>query len=98
MEPDMIVDCDRCAVRGGACQDCVITVLLGAPAGGVELDGAEWRALDTLAEAGLVPRLQLVECHKDHKSTPTGIDTAAHLHKSVERCGADGKRSRRHVS
>jgi hypothetical protein len=27
----MIVDCDRCEVRGTACADCVIGVLLGAP-------------------------------------------------------------------
>ncbi|HEU0089162.1 MAG TPA: hypothetical protein VFQ77_16205 [Pseudonocardiaceae bacterium] len=58
----MIVDCDRCAVRGNACGDCVITVLLGAPPGGLHLDRADWSALDTLATAGMVPRLQLVEC------------------------------------
>jgi hypothetical protein len=28
----MIIDCDCCAVRGSACGDCVIGVLLGAPA------------------------------------------------------------------
>ena len=28
----MIIDCDGCAVRGTACGDCVIGVLLGAPA------------------------------------------------------------------
>lgn len=28
----MIIDCDGCAVRGVACGDCVIGVLLGAPA------------------------------------------------------------------
>ncbi|MCA1834968.1 MAG: hypothetical protein LC721_00980 [Actinobacteria bacterium] len=49
----MIVDCDCCAARGRACQDCVITVLLGAPPGGVDLDGTERCALDTLAEAGI---------------------------------------------
>jgi hypothetical protein len=27
----MIIDCDGCAVRGAACDDCVIGVLLGAP-------------------------------------------------------------------
>ena len=28
----MIIDCDGCGVRGSACGDCVIGVLLGAPA------------------------------------------------------------------
>lgn len=56
----MIVDCDRCEVRGNACQDCVITVLLGPPTGGILLDATERRALDVLAEAGLVPQLRLV--------------------------------------
>jgi len=97
-EPDMIVDCDRCAVRGGACQDCVITVLLGAPPDGVELDGAERRALDTLAKAGMVPRLQLVDRHEEHQWTPAGTDPGVHLRKGAERCADDGERSRRHVS
>jgi hypothetical protein len=94
----MLVDCDRCAVRGGACQDCVITVLLGAPPGGVELDGTQRRALDTLAEAGLVPRLQLVDRHGDRPVSPTGTDTGVHLRKGAERCAIDGERSRRYVS
>jgi hypothetical protein len=29
----MIIDCDGCAVRGSACGDCVIGVLLGSPEG-----------------------------------------------------------------
>lgn len=56
----MIVDCDRCVVRGDACTDCVITVLLGAPPGGVRLDETERRAIDALASAGMVPQLRLV--------------------------------------
>ena len=28
----MVIDCESCAVRGAACGDCVIGVLLGAPA------------------------------------------------------------------
>jgi len=27
----MIIDCDTCAVRGDACGDCVVGVLLGVP-------------------------------------------------------------------
>jgi hypothetical protein len=94
----MIVDCDRCVVRGAACQDCVITVLLGAPLGGVELDGTERRALDTLAEAGMVPRLQLVDRHPDHETTWVGTATGGCPHDGVERSATDGKRCRRHVS
>jgi hypothetical protein len=95
----MIVDCDRCEVRGGACQDCIITVLLGAPPGNVELDGTERRALDTLAEAGMVPRLQLVDRHEKRTvtlpGTLAGTDPGAHLHKGAEMCSAGGER---HVS
>ncbi len=67
----MIVDCDRCEMRGDACGDCVITVLLGPPPGGVELDGTERRALENLAAAGLVPGLQLVQSDGRH-GTPRG--------------------------
>ncbi len=28
----MLIDCDSCAVRGRACGDCVVSVLLGQPA------------------------------------------------------------------
>lgn len=56
----MLIDCDDCAVRGPACGDCVVTVLLGAPPGGLDVDDGERRALDVLADSGLVPRLRLV--------------------------------------
>ena len=66
----MIVDCDTCAVRGDACKDCVITVLLGAPPS-VELGSPEQRAIDALADAGLVPRLRLVPAVSSE--TPGGL-------------------------
>ena len=53
----MIIDCDGCAVRGDACGDCVVAVLLGAPP---EIGAEEERAIGVLAEAGLVPPLRLV--------------------------------------
>ena len=56
----MLIDCDGCAMRDLACGDCVVTVLLGAPPGAVEVDEGEARALDVLADSGLVPRLRLV--------------------------------------
>jgi hypothetical protein len=55
----MVVDCDSCEVRGKACQDCVVSVLLGAPPN-IELDANEQRAIDVLAGAGLVPKLRLI--------------------------------------
>ena len=56
----MLIDCDSCAMRNLECEDCVVTVLLGGPPGRVEVDDAERRALDVLADSGLVPRLRLV--------------------------------------
>ncbi len=59
------IDCDTCLVRGLACHDCVVTVLLGPPpeAG---FDDDEQRALTVLAESGLVPRLRMVDAVATH--------------------------------
>jgi len=56
------IDCDSCLVRGLACHDCVVTVLLGPPPELAELiiDDDELRALEALADGGLVPPLRLV--------------------------------------
>jgi hypothetical protein len=56
----MLIDCDSCVVKGAACGGCVVSVMLGAPPAGVELDEAERRALEVLADAGVVPHLRLV--------------------------------------
>jgi hypothetical protein len=56
----VLIDCDRCEVRGLACGDCVITVLLGSAPDGVLLDAEEQQAIDVLARSGLVPPLRLV--------------------------------------
>jgi hypothetical protein len=53
------IDCDTCVVRGLACHDCVVTVLLGPPPE-LEFDDDEERALGALAEGGLVPPLRMV--------------------------------------
>jgi hypothetical protein len=55
----VLIDCDDCAMRDLQCGDCVMTVLLGSP-GVYEVDQAERLALEALADAGLVPRLQMV--------------------------------------
>jgi len=53
------IDCDTCEVRGLACHDCVVTVLLGPPPE-LTFDDEEQRALDALADSGLVPPLRMV--------------------------------------
>jgi hypothetical protein len=57
-EPTVLIDCDSCTARDLACDDCVVSVMLG-PVAGLELDDTEHRALEALAEGGLVPRLRL---------------------------------------
>ena len=60
------IDCDTCLVRGLACSDCVISVLLGPPADLEHPPAAdtfaeeEVRALEVLAGSGLVPPLRMV--------------------------------------
>jgi hypothetical protein len=63
----VLIDCDRCAVRGVACGDCVVTVLLGGPPDElaeapdtVVLDAASRDAIEVLADSGLIPPLRLV--------------------------------------
>jgi hypothetical protein len=63
----VLIDCDRCEVRGAACGDCVVTVLLGGPpdelsvpADDVVLDAAMRHAIEVLADARLIPPLRLV--------------------------------------
>lgn len=86
----MIIDCERCEVRGTACGDCVVGVLLGMPgvpsrdvpvtavvsgpsgATEVQLDAAERRALEILADQGLIPRLRLVRALPRRAPRPSG--------------------------
>ena len=54
----MIIDCDQCEMRDVACDDCVVTALLGAgPA--EDLGGDTVDALRVLADGGLVPPLRM---------------------------------------
>ena len=56
----MLIDCDTCIVRGNACRDCVVTIILNQSARPVELDAAEQSAVGSRAASGLVPPLRLV--------------------------------------
>lgn len=64
------IDCDTCVVRGLACHDCVVTVLLGPPPE-LSLDDDQRLALDVLARGGLVPPLRLV-----HPIESTAVESA----------------------
>jgi len=55
----MRIDCDTCLVRGLACHDCVVTVLLGPPPE-LSFDTDEQQAFEVLANSGLVPPLRMV--------------------------------------
>ncbi|MBP7971646.1 MAG: hypothetical protein WBB44_12535 [Candidatus Nanopelagicales bacterium] len=55
----MLIDCGTCVVAGDACNDCVVSVLLGGPEDG-QLVSEERRVIGLLAESGLVPPLRLV--------------------------------------
>jgi hypothetical protein len=67
----VVVDCDRCLVRSpGACGDCIVTVLLGSPPAGIEIDAQEMAALEVLADAGCVPPLRLVTPVLKREVTP----------------------------
>lgn len=65
----LIIDCDQCAIRGDGCADCVVSVLLGAPPA-VEWDDTERRAVDALADAGMVPKLRLVPTAPNERGKP----------------------------
>ena len=55
----MIIDCHTCAMQDTeACDDCVVTCLLGD--GPADLSDTALSAIENLAEAGLVPRLRLI--------------------------------------
>ncbi len=67
----MIIDCGSCAVAGPACDDCVVTVLLGppgstvaaeapSPAAPTEIPDEHAAAVAVLSQTGLIPPLRLV--------------------------------------
>ena len=59
----MLIDCDQCAMRDtSACDDCVVSCLLGG--GPVDLSQDQIEAMENLAEQGLVPRLRLVPAER----------------------------------
>ena len=60
MADALTIDCDECSLQGtDACDDCVVTFLLGAErTTSVVIDIAEVRAVRLLGDAGLVQTLR----------------------------------------
>jgi hypothetical protein len=75
----MLIDCDCCVMKNtSACGDCVMSAFVSldlpsttAPSQ-IEVDDAEWAAIDVLAEAGLVPRLRLLPGRGDPPEAAAG--------------------------
>ncbi len=70
----MIIDCDGCAMRDLACDDCVVTFLLGPPSG---VGSAEATALAVLADEGLVPPLRMVPGGQRRSGAPRAPGAAS---------------------
>lgn len=68
------IDCGTCAARGPACDDCVVSVLLGKPDAGIDLDVSDQAALAALAESGLVPPLRLIPGARPARSIQSRFD------------------------
>lgn len=67
----MLIDCGSCTMAGLACDDCVVSVLLGPPGvGAVEIADEHAPALEVLAASGLVPPLRLVVDRPAASSNP----------------------------
>ncbi|HZD23078.1 MAG TPA: hypothetical protein VE569_06705 [Acidimicrobiia bacterium] len=59
----MLIDCQQCAMLDtSACDDCVVSCLLGG--GPVDLSDDQVEAMSNLSEAGLVPKLRLVPAER----------------------------------
>ena len=48
----MLIDCDRCAVRGASCSGCVVNALFDTPDALTDLTPAELRAIELFELAG----------------------------------------------
>ncbi len=59
----MVIDCEECVMNGtSACDDCMVTFLVGRDRGeAVVFDADEERDLRLLQREGLVPKLRLVK-------------------------------------
>lgn len=56
----MIVDCVTCPVRGSACADCAVGVVVDRPSRDLALDAAERRAVHAFVASGLFPAARTI--------------------------------------
>jgi len=64
--PSFTIDCDTCVMQHtDACGDCVVSFICSRePGDAIVVDLSEYRALEMLAESGLVPELR----HRDRSA------------------------------
>lgn len=76
----MFIECENCQVRPVACGDCVVTALLGVSGSkGVDVGEPELRALDVLAEVGMVAPLRLSRPERqEHPEHPEHLEHREH--------------------
>ena len=77
----MLIDCETCSVRGIACPDCVVSVLLETPhmaTNAIDLDESERNAVSVFAASGLLPPLRLIHSRTppEHQGPDRRRDTA----------------------
>jgi hypothetical protein len=70
----MLIDCDRCSVRGTACGGCVVTLLLDAPPAIHQLGEDEAQAIEVFALAGF----EIAVLDPTHEERPTNARRRSH--------------------
>ncbi|MER7444081.1 hypothetical protein [Micromonospora avicenniae] len=48
----MLIDCERCRIRGAGCSGCLVTALLDESSTAADLGAAESRAIEMFVRAG----------------------------------------------
>ena len=66
----MLIDCDRCGIRGAGCNGCLVTALLDADSPAADLGPAEFRAVEVLARAGFDVEVLAHETVPAHETGP----------------------------
>ncbi|WP_369137614.1 hypothetical protein [Modestobacter versicolor] len=84
----MLIDCDTCTVRGQGCDDCVVTVLLGAPPG--------WRGSDpTVVPLTRRPSVGGAPGHRRRAAEDDAVRHGAHAEGDAPGQAAEGRDVRR---